>query len=290
MINICTEYIKDFKYNNSNNLKEYNINIENRHLSREPQESLKQFLLNHKDKKINVRLKEKNISEDYIDKIIEFFNRIKLDEDFYDLKFSFLIPNEHIDKKYITKKLKNNYFNYFFETIAMDWNTVHKLLYFGASEIYIGGDLGFEIDAVSTFLHNKNIQVRAFPNVCQYNSWKGLYDVINFWIRPEDMEYYSLFIDIFEFWNSKHNLTTLYKIFTIDKKWDDDLSLIIYGLSKSLDSRAINNEIFSMSRASCGKRCQKGILCNLCFMAQDLSDKAFKRKIGMDVRNINLKN
>lgn len=289
MINICTEYIKDFKYKDDNSLKEYNINVEEKHLTDNSLETLKQFLLNHKNKKINIRLTEKNMSKEYINKIISFFNEIVLIDDFVDLNFSFIIPNQYIDEKYITKYLKSSHFKYFFETPALDWDTINKLIYFGASEIYIGGNLGFEIENVSNYLHNKNIKVRAFPNVCQYSFWKGLKSILNFWIRPEDMEFYSQFIDVYEFWNSERSPATIYKIFVKDQKWDDDLSLIINGMTDPLDSRAINNETFQLSRVSCGKRCQKGFSCNLCNMAQDLSDKVFKRKIGLDIRNIDLK-
>ena len=41
----------------------------------------------------------------------------------------------------------------------------------GVSDIYIGEDLGFELDKVSKIAKEHNIQIRTFPNIVQ-TQWK----------------------------------------------------------------------------------------------------------------------
>jgi len=62
-------------------------------------------------------------------------------------------------------------------------------------------------------LHDNNIKVRVFPNICQ-SSFKETPSIKTFFIRPEDIKYYSTFVDVFELISNNAEIqNTLFKIY-----------------------------------------------------------------------------
>ena len=61
--------------------------------------------------------------------------------------------------------------------------------------------------------HVKNIQIRVFPNVAQSRS--EIPAIKQFFIRPEDLNAYEPYVDIYEFYrvNSSINTDVLYEIY-----------------------------------------------------------------------------
>jgi hypothetical protein len=70
---------------------------------------------------------------------------------------------------------------------------------------------------------------------------------------------------------------TLYKIYAIDKKWYGNLKELIQDLWITFDNRNVI-DIFGPARATCGRRCLKGVNCNICSRVQDIAAKVGQKE------------
>lgn len=208
------------------------------------------FLNDHPNQKINVYVDLENeglfIRNKEIEKSQEYCFTIKVDENCSQLFFD-------------TLKTSNAYF---FSTLyARDWEDIHYLINLGVSEIYITEALGFDLERVSKFLHQRGIKIRVFPNVAQVKRDNTISTIKAFFIRPEDLSLYKEYIDVIEIWGD--NVELYYEIYARDKGWFGDLSEIISGLEPGLDSRFIL-PYFGERRIKCNRKCLSGEPCSIC--------------------------
>ena len=159
-----------------------------------------------------------------------------------------------------SKLLKEKEIPVFFSTLVHSWDVLTGLADMGVSDIYIVEELGFELASAAAVLHERGIQIRCYPNVAQ-SAHPDVPDIKKFFIRPEDVELYEQYVDVFEFYGDNNNL--YYKIYAKDKKWFGDLSEIIFHFDKNLDSRCVVPQ-FAEVRSRCGKKCMKGSPCRIC--------------------------
>lgn len=254
----CVNYRKGFKY--LKEVDELTIRFS------EKDTTLVDFLLLYKNKRINISILSPPEIENFIEhNSINIFNAIKVK--YPDLNIAFLLGS--CDEKMI-KLLKENNYKFFFTIHANDWDTLYGLVQLQPSDIYIVENLGFELDKVSNLLHKNNIKVRTFLNVAQ-SSWKNVPSLKKFFIRPDDIDIYSKYVDIGEFFGKDNSIETYYKIYAIDKKWTGPLNEVIIDFKDSeIDSRYIT-PLFAERRIKCGKRCFKGSGCRVCEAISDLS-------------------
>ena len=142
----------------------------------------------------------------------------------------------------------------------------------GVSDIYITGDLGFWLKDIYEVYHDK-VNIRVVPNEVQSPSVDYSDNFKKFFIRPEDVEMYEQYVDIFEFGGSLKAQPALYDIYR-DGRWMGDLSTIIIGLNESINTETIM-PIF-VARINCKKKCAFG-KCHICdhikIAAQEIEDK-----------------
>lgn len=158
---------------------------------------------------------------------------------------------------------------FFFNTIATNWEILREMLELGVSDIYIGGMLGFDLERVNKFVP-VNIQIRSYANICQYE-WDNSKGFKTFFIRPEDLNYYSNFIDVIEFYKSEDIQNTLYEVYFHSKEWNGNLREIIKGLRVDINNYYILGSEFARRRAQCRRKCIKGERCELCDGLIDLA-------------------
>ena len=172
----------------------------------------------------------------------------------------------------ICKKIKNEYPNakIFFNTHIVDWDTLIKFLDYGVTDVYITEAMGFELNTIADLVHYHNAQIRVFPNVAQ-SSQKSAPDLMKFWIRPEDTEFYEEYIDVYEFFGDDNKQKIYYDIYKKDKKWTGNLKEIIIGLENDLDNTRIS-PLFAKKRVGCERRCLKGEKCQICHRIIELSE------------------
>ncbi len=164
---------------------------------------------------------------------------------------------------------------YFYDFID-NWDEFTGYCNLGVSDIYITGQLGFDLERAAAIAHQKNIQLRCYANICQSRWSKNNSGLKAFFIRPQDRQIYEGYIDVLQFNLKKEDLQqqeVLYQIYFKDNKWDGDLKEIIQGLKVSLNSYYLLGNEFGKRRINCQKRCLKGISrCNYCENLKELAD------------------
>lgn len=255
----CVEFAKDFHY--MDEIDECFIQYRNNNTA------LEKFVEKFKEKRILIKLAFEDFKDFTDDSLqIDVFKEIR---DKYKANIGFILPDYELDgSKKVFDILKENNFPAFFSTMVHSWDVLIGLANMGVSDIYIVEELGFELVNAAAVLHDRGIQIRCYPNVAQ-SAHSDIPDIKKFFIRPEDVDRYSRYVDVFEFYGDNDNF--YYKIYAEDKKWFGDLSEIIFNFNKSLDSRCIVTQ-FAEVRSRCGKKCMKGSVCKICEKVDRLAE------------------
>lgn len=281
------EYTEKFNYKNVDNVG-YWI-LYNGH-----DEGVKDFLIRNKEKRITICFSDKILENMELyssgDKLIDFIINGK--EKFYiDLvkeginNFVLQIPYNVEGARELATALKMNDVPFYFIDAVTSWEQLNSFIECGVSDVLVSSSFAFNIKDIAEKCHKEGVQVRAIPNIYQsveYNDGS-----IGFFIRPEAIDLYSKYIDIFELRCSKDICNTIYEIFAIDKEWYGDISEIITGAPKGIINRNIV-ELFDIARINCGKKCVKpNNNCNICDTVIRLS-KTFTDN-NIEYRNNKLK-
>jgi hypothetical protein len=131
--------------------------------------------------------------------------------------------------------------------------------------------------------HDKNIQIRVFPNVAQ-SIYKNSLDKLKFWIRPEDIPIYEPYVDVCEFYGEENKQEIYYNIYAEDKKWSGSLGEIIIGLSDEINSMTLAPR-FAEARIKCERKCMKGSPCHICEHMIELSQTLEKANLRITLDN-----
>ena len=239
--------------------------------------ALKDFLNNHLEQRIIISI-EDNLT--FIkNKELDIFKELKDKYNYSNFALRFNIEENLLYT--INDEMRKSGIPYFYNTLATDLDTFTGLINSGASDVYIGGNLGFEIKDISRIAHQRGIKIRVYPNKCQTN-WIGTPDIKTFFIRPEDVPSYEPYIDVMEIWAEtlaeKQNIDVYYKIYAIDKEWYGDLKEFLIDWNSNLDNRFIIPQ-FAEARLNCKKRCLKGHPCHVCERIIDISKKLKEGKV-----------
>jgi len=234
-------------------------------------ENLLLFCEQYKDKRINLCIDdfETGINEGYISLALE-----TIKESPYNIAIRLPGLND------LCNKIKEEHpeCKIFFNDYITDWDKLYKYLDFGVSDIYITETMGFALQYIGPIVHEKGTQVRVFPNVTQ-SIHTEMDDIKKFWIRPEDIEIYEPFVDVYEFWGDPKKIATYFDIYSKDKKWAGNLKEIIIGMKQDINSNCILPR-FGERRVRCEKTCLKGGPCNLCDtifeLSKNLEDNDFR--------------
>lgn len=151
-----------------------------------------------------------------------------------------------------------------------NWDTYYRLINQKfITDIRIGGELLFELPDVRACASRRVIKIWACCNEVprSYTIEKPSELYLDGFIRPEDVQLYSEYIDVFElspFVDDKEGLDTLYRIYAEDKKWKGDLQLIIKGIFTKIDGGTLMKQQWSKYRVDCRRNCMKGHSCRIC--------------------------
>ena len=166
---------------------------------------------------------------------------------------------------------------FFFTNFVTSIDQLYGFMKYNPTDMYICEELGFFLDKVSKILHDNNIKVRVFPNICQ-SSFSETESIKTFFIRPEDIFIYATFVDIFELISDAERQETLFKIYK-QGKWFGKIKEVIPTFKGELDSKYLLGN-FGMIRSKCGKRClYKPGSCAICDRFIEVADTFEKNKI-----------
>lgn len=158
---------------------------------------------------------------------------------------------------------------FFFQNHINTWERLVTSINAGVSDVYITDELGFDIQNVSAFCHDRNVKVRIYPNVAQSSSYLKTTGKLNkFFVRPEDIMFYDKYVDIYEFFGSIDKQSVLYRIYS-SHQWMGSLDLLILGLDVDIYSDRLLPH-FGEARTKCEKRCLQG-RCDICSAAEDFA-------------------
>lgn len=222
---------------------------------------IEKFLLENENKRVNINLEDEDLSIYNIN----FFN--ELYHKYNHKNFSLKLPIYKEKYEEIISKIE---VPFFFSNLVGDWDTFIGLINYKISDIYIVEELGFELEKIKKICENKNIKIRVFPNVAQ-SKWKNTNALLKFFIRPEDLDFYSKYIDIIEFFGKEEKYDIYYKIYNKDKKWFGKLNEIIIDFNSELDNKYVIPR-FPERRINCNKKCMKENKCKICFNIKELSN------------------
>ena len=246
----CIEWRKGFKY--LPEIDQFNIDFRNKEIQ------LTRFLeLYAKSQRVNIRL-----PEDYTQ------DNIELLEAAYDKNYNIAIILPDI---YYVERLKAKGVPFFLGAPARSWDEFAGFLSLGVSDIYVACELGFELDKISDIAKKNNVKIRCYANINQ-SSWKGEKGLKGFFIRPEDVDFYSNYVDVLEFYDAVDQQNVLYDVYFHSKEWNGKLREIIKSLNVDINNYYILGSEFARRRSQCGKRCLKGSKCQLCERLLELAN------------------
>ena len=215
-------------------------------------------------------------SSTFEEKDLQIYNTLK--ENFPNTQLVICYPtySEEMQNFFVQKKIPHYYKEFV--------NTYEKLqgfLNLAVTDIFVTEELAFSVNFTSNFTKKKGIQIRSFCNVCE-KEFPTTPSLKCFFIRPEDIELYSQYIDVFQFYLPENfslkKLNILYEIFAIEKKWNGKLKELIFFYTGEEDNRYILPE-FGKYRIRCRRKCfsEGDHVCKICNEIADLS-KVLKEK------------
>ena len=262
-MNLAVPFMRNFKYLNDENLQ---LNIKYRPKIK----ALNDFIQCYKNHRINIYIEDKLKESDF-----EILKALK--ETFPESKIVYCFPYYSPS---LEQQLNEKNIIHYYSELVTDWDTFNGFLSLNVTDIFIGENICFYLEDLSQKAKNKNIALRTFCNVCQ-SPWENTSSLKTFFIRPEDINLYSKYIDTFEFFFDSiniHKLNVLYEVYVKNKKWFGLLNEIIFDYKGQEDNRFIIS-YFGEKRINCKKRCsyEANTTCHICDNIIDLS-KTLKDK------------
>lgn len=202
----------------------------------------------------------------------------KLIEDFPDKKYQVVITNsdDNVDwqelhmfaeKVKLTCALENLFMSpncgvdipFFWLYAVNSYDIVNTLIDLGVSEIRVEAPLTFDLEQLASF----NVPIRMIVNVCYDGRMPRRTGVTGSYVRPEDIELYSNWVDTFEFDASSIDKEAVLLKTYLSGKWPGNLNLLLTNLKFDVDNRGIPTE-FGEVRANCKQRCMRSHDCHWC--------------------------
>lgn len=138
----------------------------------------------------------------------------------------------------------------------------------GVCYVRAEGPLFFDLATVKTF----GVPVRCVANVATENYFVPHDGIPTAWIRPEDVDLYSEYVDAIEFEDCDINKEqALYRIYAEQKEWPGELKTIISNLRFEGTNRMIPPE-FGERRLDCKQKCLTSRRCKICYTLMKLAD------------------
>ena len=259
----CVRYSRKFNY--IDKVDEFKI------VYKPKDDTLIYFLSQFPDKRIIISMTEEDIENIILSGA--FKEKYALLEN---KNFAFLLPVITDENKttisLFIKELKSNNIQYFINEKIYSIDKVWELIDLGVSDVYICGELGFELKSISQKIHQAGINIRVFPDVAQSTRASGD-PVTKFYIRPDDILKYNEYIDICEFFaDDKIRDNLLYQVYAKEHHWYLNINDIILGFEdyEPISNISFPNQ-FGIIRSNCQKRCLKDNNCDLCHRCFNLS-------------------
>ena len=258
-LNFAVPFIRNFKYFNEK--IQLNINYK-------PQlKELEEFIINYPKNRINIFLSQEDVKNE---------KNLIIIKALYD-KYPHIVAVFPYYSDYLEQWATHNDLPYFYDCAITNWDLFNTIVKLNVTDILLQGEILFSLDLLKEKIKNTDIHLRCFCNLSSFSDWaKGDNSIKSFFIRPEDIDFYSKYIDTFDFYFKSHEdilqkLNIFYEIYAQEKKWQGKLKELIINYIGEEDNRFIT-PIFAERRVKCEKRCEKdpSCSCNLCENIYDM--------------------
>lgn len=165
----------------------------------------------------------------------------------------------------------------FIQEMAGTWGQLYEMISLGMSEVYIGGDLAFQLDKVAKVLKPLGIKVRCMGNILEKGT--GIDPLKSFFIRPNDVNLYEQYIDIIEISSSTADKSAVILDAYKKQDWFGNLSEIIPGVD--VDNRCLTS-LTGLRKTVCGRSCLYGGPCHVCEEACAMSELLNKENMILE--------
>ena len=109
------------------------------------------------------------------------------------------------------------------------------------------------------------VPLRAIPNIAHLDSIPRNNGINGNWIRPENLQAYSLYIDAIEFGSQpERREQALFRIYHDEHIFPGDLGRIVQDLNATGENRYLSDEIL-MRRMNCELACTTSKNCSICY-------------------------
>ena len=178
----------------------------------------------------------------------------------------------------MVKELREAGIPFFYANYAKTNDEVYGMIKRGVSDIYITESLAFNIELIGSYCKHKNVNVRIIPNIAQYYAGfrSEIPDPYKFFVRPEDVDLYEAYVDVFEIIAPDDRSSVIYEIYR-NKVWDGDLKQLIVGLDNPFPNAGMI-PLFGPKRLSCRQECMQE-RCSLCKQAKELAERFVENKL-----------
>ena len=272
----CVRYSRKFNY--IDKVDEFKIVYKPNH------EKLLAFLELYSKKRIIISFTVDDIQEIVLSKCLEKYTSLE------NKNFAFLLPPINEENKVIIslfiKELKKSNIEYFFNEKLYSIDKVWEIISLGVSDVYICGELGFELKSISKRIHDAGVKIRIHPDVAQSTA-VSVDPLTKFFVRPEDIYKYNDYVDVCEFFaEDKIRDNLLYSVYAKEHRWYLNLNDIILGLDCEPVSNISISKQFGTVRLNCRKRCMREGGCAICTRCIELSRKLEEKGLVLKEREV----
>ena len=183
-----------------------------------------------------------------------------------------LIQIDFIKQKHFIELLNDNNIDFMFSNYCNNYDTFYSMINLGAKEVYVVEILAFDLKSLQEIRKEKNIKLRIIPDIAQSagGTRTTIPEITKFWVRPEDVELYEKYVDIFELIHIDKSQSIIYEIYK-QQQWKGNVQDIILDLDLKINNDNIAPR-FGQYRINCRKKCMLN-KCNLCEEIYNLAEK-----------------
>ena len=117
---------------------------------------------------------------------------------------------------------------YFYGIPVNNFYDFRALVEYGCTDVKIVPPLTHMLDKLENF----EVTIRMCPNIAYYAHIPREDGVVGGWVRPEDVEYYEEYIDVFEFEDcDQRKEQALYRTYAEQKSWPASINKLITNLN-----------------------------------------------------------
>ena len=157
---------------------------------------------------------------------------------------------------------------FFYAIPVNNFYDLKALVDYGCCDVKIDAPLTHMLDKIDNF----DITIRMSPNIAYYAFIPREDGIVGSWVRPEDVETYEEYVDVFEFEDcDKRKEEALFRTYAEQKSWPSDINNLITNLNYHASGKLILPD-FAKVRMFCGQKCVSGFNCNICRRMLDLAN------------------